>query len=162
MDYLYARKHTPWVNWQGTGKNNIPASVSQPMTAFPGDFDKLPDVAFVIPNMDNDMHNIGDPGDSAAVRRGDDWFKANLEKYIIWARDHNSLLILTFDEDQFTAKNHMLTLIAGAGVIPGKYGERIDHYTLLHTIEGIYDIPMLDSSGEKPITYIWKKDNEAL
>ncbi|HEY4156267.1 MAG TPA: alkaline phosphatase family protein [Puia sp.] len=157
MGFLYARKHAPWVNWQGKGKNDIPDSASQPMTAFPGDFNQLPDVSFVIPNMDNDMHNIGEPGDSAAIRRGDDWLKAKLQPYIEWAKDHNSLLILTFDEDQFTVKNHMLTLITGAGVIPGKYGERVDHYSLLHTIEGMYDIPVSDSNREAPITYIWKK-----
>ena len=56
---LYARKHTPWVNWLGSGYNQIPPGSSLPMTAFPSNFDQLPTVAFVIPDMDHDMHNIG-------------------------------------------------------------------------------------------------------
>jgi acid phosphatase len=156
MGYLYARKHAPWVNWQGDKKNNIPADLSQPMTAFPTDFNQLPDVSFVIPNMDNDMHNIGDPGDSAAVSRGDDWLQHHLAAYINWAKTHNSLLILTFDEDQFTAKNHMLTLFAGANVRPGEYAENINHYSVLHTIEEIYDIPVTDTAHGQMITDIWK------
>ena len=158
MDYLYARKHVPWVNWQGNKENNIPASASQPMTAFPADYNRLPDLAFVIPNMDNDMHNIGDPGDSAAVRRGDNWLKAKLGPYIQWARTHNSLFILTFDEDEFTEKNHILTLFSGAAVRSGKYAETINHYTLLHTLEEIYQIPVTDTATAAPITYIWKKE----
>lgn len=158
MDYLYARKHVPWVNWQGNKENNIPASVSQPMTAFPTDFSRLPDVAFVIPNMDNDMHNIGNPGDSAAVRRGDNWLKKNLGPYIQWARTHNSLLILTFDEDEFTEKNHFLTLFSGAAVRSGKYSERINHYNILHTLEEIYQIPVTDTATGPPIRDIWKTE----
>jgi acid phosphatase len=156
MGYLYARKHAPWVNWQGNKKNDIPADLSQPMTAFPTDFNQLPDLAFVIPNMDNDMHNIGDPGDSAAIRRGDDWLQHNLSAYIDWAQTHNSLLILTFDEDQFTAKNHMLTLFAGANVRPGEYPENINHYSVLHTLEEIYDIPVTDTTHAQIITDVWK------
>ena len=75
---IYGRKHCPWVNWQGDKKNEIPSNLSQPMTAFPKDFNKLPTVALVIPDMDHDMHNLGGPGDSAAIVRGDNWLKKNL------------------------------------------------------------------------------------
>ncbi|MGH7238236.1 MAG: alkaline phosphatase family protein, partial [Candidatus Saccharimonadales bacterium] len=101
MADVYARKHCPWVNWVGTGANCIPASVSVPMTEFPKDFDKLPTVAFVIPDMDHDMHNIGAPGDAAAIKRGDAWLKENIARYAAWAKRHNSLLIVTFDEDDY-------------------------------------------------------------
>src|SRR5262245_24311065 len=51
----YFRKHAPWVNWQGAGRNRLPARVNLPLTAFPGNFNKLPTVSFVIPNQLNDM-----------------------------------------------------------------------------------------------------------
>jgi len=158
MDFLYARKHAPWVNWQGNQENNIPASASQPMTAFPTDFNQLPDLAFVIPNMDNDMHNIGAPGDSAAMRRGDNWLREKLGPYIKWAKTHNSLFILTFDEDEFRESNHILTLFSGASVQNGKYKEPINHYNILHTLEEIYQIPVSDTASAAPITNIWKKE----
>lgn len=153
--HLYARKHAPWVNWQGTQPNGIPAELSQPMTAFPKDFNELPTLAYVIPNMDNDMHNIGKPGDSAAIQRADHWLKDKLEAYVEWAKTHNSILILTFDEDDFKEVNHIPTIIVGAGVKPGVYKEKINHYSVLHTIEAMYDLPVQDTNREQPIMSVW-------
>jgi acid phosphatase len=153
---LYARKHCPWVNWQGTQDNNIDSALSRPMTDFPKDFSKLPTVAFVIPDMDYDMHNIGAPGDAAAIRRGDQWLKENLSAYVQWAKKHNSLLIVTFDEDDFKMVNHIPTLFAGAMVKPGKYDEPINHYSVLHTIEGMYGLPVSDTTDAEKIKDIWQ------
>jgi hypothetical protein len=153
---LYARKHCPWVNWQGEQENNIPDSLSQPMTAFPKDFSKLPTVAFVIPDMDHDMHNIGAPGDAAAIKRGDQWLQQNLGAYVAWAKMHNSLLILTFDEDDFKLVNHIPTVIVGGPVKAGMYTEKINHYSVLHTIETIYGLPVSDTTQAETISDIWK------
>jgi acid phosphatase len=154
---LYARKHAPWVNWQGDQANNIPPELSQPMTSFPQDFSKLPTVSFVIPDMDHDMHNIGAPGDAAAVKRGDDWLKENLAAYAAWAKTHNSLLIITFDEDDFKPVNHIPTIFYGAGIKPGLYNEKINHYSVLHTLEAMYGLPVEDKNEETAITNIWDK-----
>lgn len=154
---LYGRKHCPWVNWQGTGVNNIPASVSLPMTEFPSDYNKLPTVAFVIPDMDYDMHNIGAPGDATAIQRGDKWLKQNIAKYAEWAKTHNSLLIITFDEDDSrTAVNQIPTIFYGAHVKTGKYSEHITHYNVLHTLEAMYKLPVADSQIADPIKDVWK------
>lgn len=152
---LYARKHCPWVNWQGSGENNFSDSLSRPMTDFPKDFNKLPTVTFVIPDMDNDMHNIGAPGDAAAIQRGDQWLKENLAAYAEWAKTHNSLLIVTFDEDDFKPVNHIPTIVVGSGVKPGKYNEQINHYNVLHTIEAMYNVSPKDTTNAEPITDSW-------
>jgi len=154
---LYGRKHAPWVNWIGTKTNDIPASVSLPMTEFPSDYNKLPTVAFVIPNMDNDMHNIGAPGDDAAIQRGDKWLKENLEKYAQWAKTHNSLLIITFDEDDSrTAVNKIPTIFYGAHVKAGQYSEHITHYDVLHTLEVMYGLPTETTQNAALIGDVWK------
>ena len=154
---LYGRKHAPWVNWQGKGVNNIPASVSLPMTDFPADYNELPTVAFVIPNMDNDMHNIGAPGDDAAIQRGDKWLKENLSRYAEWAKKHNSLLIITFDEDDSrTAVNQIPTMFYGAHVKTGKYSEHITHYNVLHTLEVMYGLPTANTQNAEVIGDVWK------
>lgn len=154
---LYARKHAPWVNWIGTKANDIPASVSVPMTEFPSDYKDLPTVAFVIPNMDNDMHNIGAPGDAAAIQRGDKWLKENISKYAEWAKKHDSLLIVTFDEDDArTAVNQIPTIFYGAHVKTGKYNEHITHYNVLHTLEAMYKLPADDKQDASVITDVWK------
>ncbi|MGI8584474.1 MAG: alkaline phosphatase family protein [Chitinophagaceae bacterium] len=41
---------------------------NQPFTAFPADFNLLPTVSFVIPSLDNDMHD-------GAILTGDTWLK---------------------------------------------------------------------------------------
>ena len=155
---LYARKHTPWVNWLGNGVNNIPASLSLPMTSFPHDFRKLPKVCFVIPDMDYDMHNIGAQGDAAAVQRGDKWLKKNLGAYVKWAKTHNSLLILTFDEDDYRPQNQnkIPTIILGAKVKIMKVSDPVTHYNLLHTLQAMYGLPVIDAVSAAPVTKIWK------
>jgi hypothetical protein len=100
---LYARKHVPWISFA-----NVPRSSKLPFTDFPTkNFDNLPTVAFVIPNLDNDMHNIPQkciPQSSQkcfeeSIMAGDSWLKKNIDPYYQWAKDNNSLLILTFDEN---------------------------------------------------------------
>ncbi len=156
---LYARKHTPWVNWIGTGANCLPATASVPMTAFPKDFNKLPTVSFVVPNMDYDMHNIGLPGDTAAIKRGDKWLKTHLSAYARWAKKHNSLLIVTFDEDDYDPQNgnRIPTIFYGAKVNHSEYSGAINHYNVLHTLEVMYSLPSPDGVSASPISGIWGK-----
>lgn len=153
--YLYARKHAPWVNWLGVGKNNFPDSLSLPMSQFPTDYSQLPSLSFVIPDMDNDMHNSGHPGAAASIKRGDDWLKEKLGNYIKWAQDHNSLFILTFDEDDFTKQNHILTLFIGPMIKPGEYPEKINHYNVYNTIQAIYGLSATGNNSTV-IRDVWK------
>jgi acid phosphatase len=159
--YLYARKHAPWVNWIGNKANGIPASLSLPMEQFPTDFSTLPTVSFVIPDMDYDMHNKGELGDDATIKRGDQWLKDNLGEYIKWAKNHNSLLILTFDEDNFMQVNHIPTIFVGSDIKNGEYNEKINHYNILHTIEAMYSLPFADTTHATAITAIWKDKSKS-
>lgn len=151
---LYGRKHCPWVNWIGDGENQLPVSINHPMTDFPTDFSKLPTVAFVIPDMDHDMHN--NSKDSTMITRGDNWLKDNLGDYIEWAKTHNSLLILTFDEDDFTPQNRIPTIFVDEMVKQGEYSDSINHYNVLRTIEKMYDLPESGSAEASVITKVWK------
>jgi phosphatidylinositol-3-phosphatase len=152
----YGRKHNPWANWQGSSSNGVPASCNQPFTAFPqGNFNSLPTVSFVIPT---DAHNMHDPaGTSTAIKNGDDWIKTNLDAYIKWAKTTNSLLILTFDEDNGSQNNQITTIFIGGMVKGGQYTNRVDHYNVLRTIEDMYGLPYAGKSATAtPITNIWK------
>lgn len=155
--YTYARKHAPWVNWQGDKENNIPPSSNQPLTSFPTDFSQLPTLSFVIPNEGNDMHNpIG--GDEASILRADQWLKDHLSAYVEWADTHNSLLIFTFDEAQGSdlAHNRIATFFVGPMVKPGRYNEAINHYSVLRTIEAMYNLPPSGNATETAIVDVWK------
>lgn len=157
--YDYARKHAPWVNWQGDKENDFPDSLHQPFSAFPTDFNKLPTVSFVVPNEGNDMHNIDNDGDSSAIKRGDQWLNDHLAAYVEWAKKNNSMLILTFDEDQKGSmlENHIATVFVGQKIKQGMYDTQINHYTVLRTIESMYDLPLLQNAKDvDPIAGIWK------
>ena len=150
----YARKHCPWVNWQGNGLNQIPSSCNLSMTEFPTNFNLLPDVSFVIPNQNNDMHNGSDPG---RISAGDNWLQQYLKPYIDWAQDNNSLFILTLDEDNFTPTNRIMCLFIGPMVRQGNYYlKSYNHYDLLHTIEEMYSLPNSgNSANAESIDEIW-------
>jgi phosphatidylinositol-3-phosphatase len=142
----YARKHVPWADFR-----NVPASVNRPFTSFPAaDFSRLPTVSFVIPDLCNDMHDC-------SVATGDSWLRAHLGGYASWAMTHNSLLILTWDEDDGIAANQIPTIFVGQQVRPGSYSQRITHYSLLATIEAAYDLTRDGSAASAaPIDYIWR------
>ncbi|GAA4307716.1 alkaline phosphatase family protein [Compostibacter hankyongensis] len=154
--YSYARKHAPWVNWQGNKENGLPASTNLPLSSFPSDFDSLPTLSFVIPNQGNDMHNTWIDGDTAAIQRADRWLKDHLSRYVDWAKTHNSLLILTFDEDDFTPDNHIPTLFVGPMVQPGEYADSINHYSVLRTLEAMYGLPPAGAAQAAVIKNAWQ------
>jgi hypothetical protein len=149
----YARKHNPWANWQDSPIRGIPASANLPLTAFPTSFGSLPSVSFVIPNQDNDMHNGRDP---ERIERADRWLRSHMNDYIQWAKQHDSLFILTFDEGSTQGANRIPTLFVGGMVRDGRYDEQINHYTVLRTIEDMFGLPHAGASAAAtPITDCW-------
>ncbi|WP_433042904.1 alkaline phosphatase family protein [Dactylosporangium sp. CS-033363] len=131
----YVRRHNPWADFA-----SVPPSLNRPLSDLPASWDRLPTVAFVVPDLCHDMHDC--PKGDADV-----WLWRTLGSYADWAERHNSLLILTFDEDDRTDGNHIPTLVAGAGVTPGDRAERIDHYAILRTIEDLYGLPPLGAAA---------------
>jgi hypothetical protein len=143
-DGNYARKHNPWVDF-----TDLPASVNQPLSAMPTDYAQLPTVSFVVPDLCSDMHDCG-------VATGDAWAHEHLAPYAEWATQHNSLLIVTFDEDSGTDSNHIATIVAGAGVAATTNDQRIDHYDLLRTLEDMYGLEPLGAAADaQPLPGIW-------
>jgi phosphatidylinositol-3-phosphatase len=128
----YFRKHNPIANWATLHKLN------QPFSAFPSDFSQLPTVSFVIPDQTHDMHD-------GSVAEGDAWLQANLEAYRQWAMTHHSVLIVLWDEDDYSADNHVPMIWFGQGIQPSENAQRSNHYDLLHTLEDWFG---LDDIGE--------------
>lgn len=142
----YARKHNPYVNWQGRG---LPASANMPLASFPDQYARLPTVSFVIPDMEHDMHD-------GTIGMGDAWLAEHLGSYVQWAALHNSLLILTWDEGPRTGDNRIPTIFVGPMVRRGVYSRRIDHYDVLRTIGDMYGLGSLGKSGAAtPIVEVW-------
>lgn len=141
----FARRHAPWIDFR-----NLPSRLNRPMSAFPADYTKLPRLGYVIPNLNHDMHD-------GTIGQADRWLQAKLSRYLAWARRHNSLLVVTWDEDDKSAGNRIPTMIAGAHVRTGRYATRVDHYRLLRTLEASFGLPPLGhAAGRHPLTTIWR------
>src|SRR5690349_18729530 len=170
-------EHSPWKSF--TSVQNVERNLSE----LPKDFTQLPTIAFIMPNLDHDMHGDRRPGTwrswldrfswlkdglrvvipalsqrlgDRLVRDGDTWLKDHLGSYAEWAKMHNSLLIVTFDEDDDSADNHIPTIVFGAHVRPGRYADRITHYNVFSTLLALNNLPPLTTAVTSlPITTIW-------
>ncbi len=157
----YGRKHVPWISFADIPNGgDAKSSANLRFAEFPANYDALPTVAFVVPNLEHDMHN-GKPAKS--IPAGDAWLRRNLDAYYRWAKAHNSLLIVTFDEnddrtgyqgltdpgvksvtDQASRdlQNHIVTVFAGAHVKRGYAAAApATHVTILRTLEAMYGLP---------------------
>jgi acid phosphatase len=142
----YARKHSPWINF-----SNVPTSDSLPFSSFPSssNYASLPTLSFVIPNLNDDMHD-------GTITQADTWLNSHISAYATWARTHNSLLIVTWDEDDHTEGNQIPTMFVGQGVVAGRYNQNINHYNVLATLEKMYGLGLVGSSASAtPITSIF-------
>ncbi|MFF2878960.1 alkaline phosphatase family protein [Gottfriedia sp. NPDC057991] len=141
----YARRHNPWVNF-----TNVTKKANQPLEKFPTNFRQLPTVSFIIPNIQNDMHD-------GSIKEGDQWLKKQISAYVNWAKMNNSLLIVTWDEDDLSHNNKIPTFFVGPMVKKGQFNEKLNHFNLLHTIEDIYGLEHAGTSKSvKTINNIWK------
>ncbi len=165
---LYAREHVPWISFANVPNGTTVATSSNirfaDFPSNPAQYNTLPTVAFVIPNLENDMH---DGPLIESIPAGDRWLQKNIAPYYKWAKDHNSLLILTFDENDnktgylgltnplvdpktwagdheycVDLKNRIVTIFAGAHIKPGDYpeGKGITHVNILRTLEAMYGL----------------------
>lgn len=141
----YVRHHNAWANF-----TDVPAADNLSFARFPGNFSKLPTVSFVIPNIDHDMH-------SGSVYTADRWLQSHIAGYAKWARSHNSLLVVEWDEDNGTPSNHVPTIFAGAHIKAGHYNEPVDDYRILDTIESMYGLtPLGQAAQQTPITDVFQ------
>lgn len=178
---IYQRKHNPTVNWINYPGNSIAADKQRfllpvnsnlafdPTTdaasnKYDGfnkdkngnarDYSTLPNVSIVVPNDQNNAH-------SNTNAASDLWLQTNIDSYAQCAKTHNSLLIVTYDEDGSTnttqntlangrpgvfsrnyqfGRDPIATVFYGANIAGGTVNnEPIDHLNVLATA--------LDSNG---------------
>jgi phosphatidylinositol-3-phosphatase len=88
----------------------------------------------VIPNLCNDLHDC-------SVATGDTWLSSHMKAYASYALSNDSLLIVTFDEDNGSHANHIYTVFVGDDVKPGSYSQTINHFSVLRTLKDSYCLP---------------------
>jgi phosphatidylinositol-3-phosphatase len=96
----------------------------------------LPRFSFVTPNLCNDMHDC-------SIQTGDAWLKSWVPKITGSAayQAGNTVLFITWDEDDGQTGNHVATLVVSPYTTPGtRSGVAFTHYSLLRTTEELLGI----------------------
>jgi acid phosphatase len=139
----YARKHAPWTHF-----TNIPQRLHRPLDALTS-FDALPALTFIVPDVDDDMHD-------GTVKEADAWAEAHLTPLLRWAATHDTLVVFTWDEG-YDRANSIPTMFVGPMVKPGRYAERIDHFRVLRTLEDLEGVrPTGKAAAVAPIADVWR------
>lgn len=148
---MYTRKHEPWTQFGNLNHQN-----ERPYSDLAVDIaaNTLPRLVFIIPNNCHNTHNSGTAG--CTVPDGDAWLAANLPS-VLAALGPRGLLVLTWDEDDNSAGNRVLTVFAGPAVNPGALsGQLITHYTLNRMICEALGLPIMgQGTSEASITGVW-------
>ena len=161
----YARKHNPVTNWVGTGANQVPDTCNQPYeNYFPTDYSKLPTVSYVVPDEDSDMHNGSIFSTPSTITVGDYWMHKHLDSLFKWIKNNNALFIYTFDEDDGFSGNNIPTVFYGPMVKGGTCSTHYDLYSLLRTIEDMYDLGEHAgaAASASDINNVWKSYPEGI
>lgn len=143
----YARKHNPWASF-----TNVPKSsnlVYRP-NLVPGA--NMADVTFVVPNLDDDMHD-------GTTQQGDTWLSKHLPPILAWNAKNDGLLILTWDEaDPDNGTNPIATILVGPMVEPNvRSHQHVDHYAVARTIEDAFGLACTaQACNRQDIATIWR------
>ena len=146
----YSTTHNPWLPF-----TNFPRTDSRPFEKIPDEkWNALPTVSYVVPNQVHNMH-------TGTVSEADQWYESNIEPYADWAKTHNSLLVVTWDESH-GANDQIPTLFYGPMVKPGHYSQPITQDNVLRTIEDMYGLnPTGEAAGATPLTQVFKQPKAA-
>ncbi|HSV14489.1 MAG TPA: DNRLRE domain-containing protein, partial [Tepidisphaeraceae bacterium] len=110
-------------------------------------------VSFVVPDQNNDMHD-------GTIAQADGWLKTNIDPYVTWAKAHNSLLVVTWDEDNSASNNRIPTILSGANLKNGTINNTT--YTLHNLLRTIGDnfnaAPSGSAVNVKDITGVFTTD----
>lgn len=158
----YAQKHDPFIYYNDIRLNSTECNKVVPYTALASDLGSTattPNYAWITPNLINDMHD-------GTIAQGDTWLSQNVPTILNSPAftTQNSLLVITWDEDDGTQNNQVPTLVINKGGTAGfRSSVHYDHYSLLKTVESAWGltsltsndanaVPMSDFFGSAPAT----------
>ena len=141
----YARKHEPAISFTSVSGNPTECAKIQPLASFSP---TAAAVAFVAPNLCNDMHDC-------SLAQGDAFLQAFLPSVFNSSDWAHTLLIVTFDEGSSNTNGggNVFTMVARQGLSAVTSLTPHSHYGVLRTIEDIYGLPCLGSAcGATPLS----------
>lgn len=138
----YACRHNPFAQFT----DPISAHASVDFSHFPTNYASLPRIAYVSPNVCNDWHDC-------SIATGDTWLRTHMNGYAQWAKTHNSVLIITTDENNGSGlTDPVLTIAVGQGIAHSRQSAHVTHDSLLRTVEDWFHLAHLkDTAGASPL-----------
>lgn len=140
----YVRKHNPLVLYDSVVKNDTRARQIKGFDAFFADLDdkKLPQWAFITPNMTNDAH---DTNITFAAKWERSWMSTLLKNDYFM---NNTAILLTFDEDDtYNKTNRIFSILVGGAIPDHLKGTKDDtfytHYSAIASVSANWGLPSL-------------------
>jgi acid phosphatase len=143
--YPYMQKHNPFVYYDDVRTdpaqlaNVVPASQ---LTTDLSSAQTTPAFGWITPNMLDDMHD-------GTVAQGDAWLSRQIPALLsapAWTQ-RQSLLVITWDEDDNAPGNQVATIVVAAQVPAGfRSAVAYNHYSLLRTIEVAWGLAPLTTN----------------
>ena len=146
----YAKKHDPFAYDDAIAASPARCRRRVPLTRLDADVraDRLPDFAFIAPDLCHDTHDCN-------VRTGDR-FLARLVPGLLSALGPHGVLVITYDEGDSdrgccggSHGGRIATVVVGPDVPGGgRMTKPIDHYGVLGTIEDAFGLPRLAAARD--------------
>ena len=141
----YAVRHNPWVYFSN-GRRDCLAH-DRDLTPFAGDVahNALPNVGFLIPNLDHDAHN-------GSLATADSWLKEQLTP-VLASTDFTSgklVVVVTADEDDRHSGNVVLTSVLSSRLSHKVVSTPLTHYSLTRYIAQVLGVQPLKKGATAP------------
>jgi hypothetical protein len=146
----YAKKHDPFAYDPAIAASPERCRRRMPLSRLAGDVraDRLPDFAFITPDLCHDTHDC-------SVAAGDRFLR-RLVPGLLPALGPHGMLLITYDEGNSdrgccggSHGGRIATVVAGPDVAAGSRMTRpIDHYGVLATIEDVFGLPRLAAARD--------------
>jgi hypothetical protein len=138
----YAKKHAPFLYFRDILRSRERLHRVVPLTRLRRDLraGRLPDFAFVVPDLCHSMHDC-------SVATGDAWLRSQLPPLLALSK---TVVFVLFDEGTTDdhGGGHVPALALGTAVRRGaRFTAATDHYGLLRTIEDAWGLPLLGRSA---------------
>ena len=140
----YVRKHNPLILYDSITINDTRARQIKNFTEFENDLKnkKLPQWAFITPNMTNDAHDTN-------ITFGAKWERSWMSKLLNDSYFmNNTVVLLTFDEDDtYNKTNRVFSILVGGAIPDHLKGTKDDtfytHYSSIASVSANWGLPSL-------------------
>jgi len=141
----YAQKHDPFLYYDDIRTNPTECARIVPFSNLAGDLGATATTAsynWITPNLIDDMHD-------GTIAQGDTWLQQHVPTILNSPAftTQNSLLVITWDEDDGTEGNQVPTIVVQKSPTAGfRSSTMYSHYSLLSTIEQAWGLTALTSN----------------